>query len=164
MTRPKKMKDKTAPVGVCDHCGGKIHPDDWYTHRGARRYCCTDCKNTANSRAGAPIRSDKAKERVAAGVWQNPRDLMTPEEIHLAQSHASRKARLREVREGRWRNPALSDEAREKLSKPRKHTGILHRVIEKLRGGSLRDLTPDERAAHDAWRRDLKARKSAGSQ
>lgn len=152
---------KTAPVGICDHCGGKIHPDEHYTRRGPRRYCSTDCKNTANSRAGAPIRSDKAKERVAAGVWQNPRDLMTPEEISQTQSRASRTARQRELHEGNWRNPALTDEAREKLSRPRKHDGLLHRVIEKLRRGSVKNLTPEEQEAHRVYRRSLQ-KKNAG--
>jgi hypothetical protein len=157
------MSEKTAPVGTCDHCGGSIHPDEWYTRRGPRRYCCRDCKNTANSRAGAPIRSDKGKQRVALGTWTNPRDVMTQEQISAVQSQASRKARLREVREGRWRNPALDDAAREKLSRPRKHVGIIHRVLEKLRLGSVRDLTDEEREAHNAYRRDL-AQKKRGTQ
>ncbi len=159
-TQKSSVSTKTAPIGICDHCGGRIHPDEWYTRRGPRRYCCTDCKNTANSRSTADVRSAKARQRVAAGTWQNPRDGMTPEQISAQQSEASRKARLREVEEGRWRNPALSDAAREKLSRPRKHAGLLHRVIEKLRGGSVRGLTPEEAEAHRAWRREL-ARQAA---
>jgi hypothetical protein len=79
---------------------------------------------------------------------------------------------LREIAEGRWRNPALSLEAREKLSRPRKHgdNPVLHRAIERLRqGAKVADLTPEEREAHrihratlrearrdeyNAWRRD----------
>lgn len=106
------MIDKTAPIGTCDHCGGPIPPGEWYTRRGPRRYCCIDCKNTANSRNGNPARVAKLHEAVADGRWVNPRANMTTEEISALQSESSRKGRLREVAEGRWRNPGLSDEAR----------------------------------------------------
>ena len=106
------MIEKTAPIGICDHCGGPIALDEWYTRRGPRRYCCRDCRNTANSRNGNPVRVAKVMQRVADGQWTNPRANMTTEEISAIQSLASRKGRLREVAEGRWRNPGLSDEAR----------------------------------------------------
>lgn len=153
------MSEKTAPIGVCDLCAGVIKADEWFTRRGPRRYCCVDCKNTANSRAGAPIRSDKAKERIASGQWQNPREKMTPEQISETQSRASRTTRMREVEEGRWRNPALADEAREKLSRPRKHTGALHSAIEKLRAGvRMSDMTEAEQDAYRAYTHDLRER------
>lgn len=42
---------------------------------------------------------------------------MTPEQISATQSVASRTSRLREVAEGRWRNPGLTPEARRKNSR-----------------------------------------------
>ena len=48
------------------------------------------------------------------------------------------------VAEGRWRNPSLSDEAREKLSRPRKYSGLLHQAMEKLtQGASMADLSAE---------------------
>ena len=151
------MPDKTAPVGICDLCGEAIPRDRWYTRRGPRLHCSDECRNTANSRAGAHIRAEKARERVAAGTWYNPRSAMTPEQISQAQSKASRKGRLREVEEGRWRNPALEAEARAKLSRPRRHADnpALHRAMEKLRDGTMADLTPEERAAYRQHCREL---------
>ena len=154
--------EKTAPIGICDHCGGPIPPDEWYHRRGPRRYCCIDCRNAANSQNSKAIRSAKTIERIEAGTWFNPRSRMTPEAIHAAQSNASRKGRLREVAEGRWRNPALDDAAREKLSRPRKYADnpVLHRALERLRTGvRVAGLTDEERAAHRAYRAELKARK-----
>ncbi len=154
------MADKTSPLGICDHCGNKIPVENWHTRRGPRRYCSIECKNTANSRIGAPVRSAKAKVRVATGIWHNPRSKMTKEQIHATQTESSRKARLREVAEGRWRNPALTDEARQKLSRPRRLTGILHSAQEKLyRGLSMHDLTQEERDAYHEYRRELRERK-----
>ena len=151
--------DKTEPIGVCDHCKGEI-TDTWYTRRGPRRYCCVDCRNTANSRAGAPTRSAKNRARVAAGVWQNPHKLNPP--TGEEQARRARLGRLREVAAGTWRNPALADVARVKLSRPRKHTGDLHRAIEKLkRGLSTADLSPEEQEAHRAYRRRLWAARVA---
>ncbi len=148
---------KVNPIGVCDLCGGPIAPGEWYTRRGPRRYCSRECRNTANSRAGNPVRTAKLRQRVAAGRWHNPREGMTPEQISAVQSVASRTSRNREVREGRWRNPALADEAREKLSRPRKHTGALHAAFEKLRRGlGVGDLLPEEQEAHREYRRKLR--------
>lgn len=111
------MSTKTQPTGICDLCGGPIPVSEWYTSKGKPRlYCSFECKQTANSRAGAEERSRKTKRRVAEGTWVNPRSLMTPEQIHAAQSRASRKARLGEIGRGAWRNPALSDDARAKIS------------------------------------------------
>lgn len=153
----RPLRDKRAPIGICDLCGDLIPRDEWYTSKGRERlYCSTTCKATANSRAGAPIRSRKAKERVARGEWINPRARMTGEEISRVQSRASRAARLREVREGHWRNPAVDDRARRKLSRPRKHRGALHRAIEKLRLGSMDSLTDAERRAWTKYRRGLR--------
>lgn len=112
------LTDKTAPIGTCDYCLGPIHPDEHYTSKGQpKRYCCRDCRNTANSRNGNEIRTGKVRERVEAGQWVNPRERMTPEQISATQSVASRTGRLREVAEGRWRNPGLTPEARRENSK-----------------------------------------------
>lgn len=149
------MPTKTAPLGICDQCGKQMPRDDWYTSKGQpRRYCDRQCRNTGNSRAGADIRSDKALDRVARGVWVNPADINppTPEE----QSRRSRLGRQREVADGTWRNPALTDEARQKLSRPRKHDGDLHAALEKLRTGSMADLTDAEAAAHREYQRSLR--------
>lgn len=153
MTRRAKIKS----VGVCDLCGGPIPRGEWYTSKGAPRlHCSIECRQTANSRAGNPKRIEKLRQAIARGEWKNPRALMTPEEISAAQSHASRTARTREVKEGHWRNPALGAKARKKLSRPRKHRGRLHRALELLRQGiKLRDLPDDLRAAHNRYRRRL---------
>lgn len=67
------MPEKKAPLGICDHCGGEIPEARHYTTKGTPRlYCSRDCRNTANSRAGAHILSRKGKERVRRGEWQNP--------------------------------------------------------------------------------------------
>lgn len=155
---------------LCELCGGDVnqHGLGYYTSKGKkRRFCSLECRNTANSRAGAPIRAQKARERVARGEWKNPnpllRDDLSPEERRAflrSIGRGARKVRLAEVREGRWRNPALSPEAREKLSRPRKHGGALHSALEKLkRGARVADLTPKEQEAHRAYRRELYAAK-----
>lgn len=153
MTRRAKIKS----VGVCDLCGGAIPRGEWYTSKGAPRlHCSIECRQTANSRAGNPKRIAKLRQAIARGEWQNPRALMTPEEISKAQSHASKTARTREVKEGRWRNPALGAKARKKLSRPRKHHGRLHRALEMLREGvKARDLPEDLRRSHNRYRRRL---------
>jgi len=147
---------KQQALGICDNCLSEIPRDEWYTSKGKPRlYCGIDCRNTGNSRAGAPIRSKKAKQRVARGEWQNPAKLNppTPEE----QARRSRLGRKREVSAGTWRNPALSDEAKEKLSRPRKHDPALHAVLEKLKQEQrLADLTPEEKELHRIYRRDLR--------
>jgi hypothetical protein len=63
---------------------------------------------------------------------------------------------LREVADGRWRNPALTDEARKKLSRPRKHSDVLYAAIEKLRTMKMSDLTIEERDAYHAYRSELR--------
>jgi hypothetical protein len=155
------MSEKQSPLGICDLCHGAIPRDEWYTSKGKpRQYCSLDCRNTANSRVGAPIRSEKAQRRVRLGLWQNPRKALSPERIHELQMAASRKARLREVEAGRWRNPALDAAAREKLSRPRRHADnpLLHRAFELMRQGiKARDLPPDVRAAHNAYQRERAA-------
>jgi len=147
---------KRQPLGVCDLCRAPIPLADWYTSKGKPRlYCSVDCKNTANSRAGVPVRREKTLARIARGEWQNPAELRPPTSDE--QSYRARKGRKREVAEGHWRNPALSDEARRKLSRPRKHDGILHLVIEKLKQGlGVADLTPEEQDAHRAYRKQLR--------
>lgn len=72
------MAEKVQPIGICDLCLAAMPRDRWYTRRGPRLYCSTDCRNTANSRAGAPIRTVKLKARVKAGTWQNPHHLNPP--------------------------------------------------------------------------------------
>jgi hypothetical protein len=86
---------------------------------------------------------------------------MTPEQISEVQSRVSRKGRLREVAEGRWRNPALDDQAREKLSLPRKHgdNPLLHSALEKLRRGAMSGLTPEEQQVYRAYRQELAAQR-----
>ena len=145
---------KTQPVGVCDLCLGVIPPDQWYTSRGTPRlHCCLDCKNTANSRAGAPVRSAKTRLAIGLGQWTNPASIRQPdpEKVSIGVS----RARKAEVKAGAWRNPALDPAAREKLSKPRRHTGDLAKAIEKLRHGKMADLTEAEHAAWLEYRRDL---------
>lgn len=147
--------DKQQPLGICDLCLGPIPRGEWYTTKGTPRlHCSTDCKNTSNSRAGASIRSRKAKRRVARGEWVNPASLNAPDPQNV--SAGVSRARKAEVKAGTWLNPALAARARQKLSRPRKYHGALHRAIEKLNRGSMKDLTPTE---HRAWlkhRRELR--------
>lgn len=153
------MSDKVRPLGVCDNCGGAIPRERWYTSkRKPRRYCCVDCRNAGNSHAGEATRYAKMLAHIAAGEWKNPVELRPP--TSEEQAHRARLGRLREVESGTWRNPAKSDEARQKLSRPRKHSGALADAIEKLRQGvSVADLTPEEQEAHRAYRRALAAKK-----
>ncbi len=160
------MDEKTAPLGICDLCGEEIHLALYTSKRKPRRYCSRECRNTANSRAGSPARSRKAKERVQAGQWQNPSPLVredaTPEELEAWRKKVARGvsiARQREVREGRWRNPALDEEARRKLSRPRRHGDnlVLHSAIEKLGAGmSVFDLALEEQEEHRVYQRRLR--------
>lgn len=63
---------------------------------------------------------------------------------------------------GTWRNPALSDAAKAKLSQPRQHEGDLHGAIEKLRTGTMADLSDAEAAAYRQYRQTLRdARREA---
>lgn len=145
---------KRRPLGICDHCGAPM-PTHTVKEK-IRRFCSVRCRNTANSRAGNAERTRKLRERVARGEWQNPATLRppTPEE----QAARARRGRLREVAAGVWRNPALSDAARAKLSRPRKTSGALADAIEKLRKGNMADLSPDEA---DAYRAHARARQAA---
>ncbi len=152
------MVNKTQPLGICDHCLGEIPVDmGLYTSKGKPRlFCCRDCRNAANSQAGAPIRSRKARERVERGDWQNPHHLTPP--TQMEQARRARLGRKREVTAGTWRNPADSPEAREKLSRPRKHgdNPVLHRALEKLKAGQkISDLTSEEAGAHRVYRSEL---------
>ncbi len=153
------MREKQQPIGICDLCLEPMPRAMWYTRRGPRLYCGIDCKNTANSRNGNAIRVEKLRQRVRRGEWVNPREYLSADEKRKLQSRISQLARRREVEAGTWRNPALPDEARKKLSRPRKHRGLLHRVIEKLRHGSVADLTEREKRIHRAYRRSLKRRR-----
>lgn len=147
--------EKRAAIGICDQCGGQIPVGDHYTSKGRPRlHCSIDCRQTANSRAGAPIRSRKAKQRVARGEWTNPADIHHPDPANI--SAGVSRARKAEVREGRWRNPALAEAAKRKLSRPRKHTGALARAIDKARTGGMASLTPSEHRAYLRWRRELR--------
>lgn len=84
----------------------------------------------------------------------NPIDITppTPEE----QARRASLGRQREVEAGTWRNPALTDEAKAKLSQPRQHEGDLHSAIEKLRTGTMADLSDDEAAAYRQYRQGLR--------
>jgi hypothetical protein len=152
------MADKKAPIGICDLCGEEIPRDRWYTRRGPRLYCSRECRNTANSRVGIPVRREKALQRIASGQWVNPASICKPSFEALSAGVSLSKKRA--VAEGRWINPALSPEAREKLSRPRKYSGALHRAMEKLRKRvPSADLTEEEREAYHAYRRELTRRK-----
>jgi len=151
---------------LCELCGGSVDEFGlgFYTTKGTpRRFCSIDCRQTRNSRVGAPIRAEKARERVRRGEWQNPAESLTAEEVH---EYARRGAAVRAqqhrqaLAEGTWQNPADAPGAREKLSQPRRHgdNPVLHRAIERLtQGASVADLTEAEAEAHRAWRRELRA-------
>ncbi len=138
----------------CELCGRPLDEGDGrYTRKGKkRRFCSVTCRNAHNSRVGASIRSRKQRERVARGEWQNPVTLIQDDPEKLVRwkekvREGVRRARKQEVLEGRWKNPALSPEARAKLSRPRKHgdNPALHSALEKLRQGyRVADLTPEE--------------------
>ena len=102
---------KLEPPGICDLCKNRIR-DNLYTNKGTlRRYCSRQCRNTANSRAGADIKSDKAKERVRLGTWVNPGDYLSPEQRREAAhkgGQAAGKIFREQVKAGTWRNPAMS--------------------------------------------------------
>lgn len=154
------MREKQQPIGICDLCLKPIPRDQWYTRRGPRLYCPgPDCRNTANSRNGSPIRIAKQIERVKRGEWINPRSVLSDEENRRLNAQAGRLGRKREVDAGTWRNPALSAEARAKLSRPRKHSGALHRAMEKLRSGTMADLTEEERRAYRLYQKELRRRR-----
>lgn len=150
---------KTNSIGICDHCGGPIAPHDYYTSKGKpRQFCSRDCRNTANSRAGNPIRRAKAQQRVAQGSWQNPAKLHPP--TPTEQAARARKGRLREVQSGTWRNPGQTPAAQAINSRPHKHTGALAEAMEILRHGCTADLSPDQHAAILAYRKNLRDQKN----
>jgi len=149
---------KLQPIGICDLCLQPIPPHlGNYTSKGTPRlHCSRECRNTANSRTGAPIRSQKILKRIERGEWSNPAELHPPDP--QAVSEGIRRARLREVQEGRWRNPGLTPEAREINSRPHKHSGPLAEAIERFKAGArTADLTPEQQEAHRAYRRQLAA-------
>lgn len=164
------MSDKQKPLGICDLCGERFPAGvSLYTRRGPRRYCSVECRNTANSRVGAPVRARKARERVASGEWFNPSPFTRPGATDAQRAALVEKmrrsvsrARRREVAEGRWRNPALDDAAREKLSRPRIHADnpLLHSAIEKLRrGAAMSELSQDEAEIYRTYRRERRERR-----
>ena len=158
-------REKRAPLGICDLCGGEIPPSlGWYTSkRRPRLHCSLVCRQTENSRVGSPVRSRKAMERVRSGQWVNPNPALGNDPAAIAQwranfTRALSAERKREVAEGRWRNPALDPAAREKLSRPRRHTDnpVLHRAVERLgAGASVADLTEEEKQTWREYRRRL---------
>lgn len=152
-----RKAEKIQPLGVCDLCLGEI-PSTLgnYTSKGRPRlHCSTVCRQTANSRAGNEERIKKVRGRVARGEFVRPDTITKPDPANIGR--AAKATRLREVAEDRWRNPALTPEAREFLSKPRKHSGALASAIDRLkRGAKVSDLTPEEQEAHRAYRRELR--------
>lgn len=114
-------------------------------------YCSRDCRNTANSQAGAAIRGQQTRERIERGMWVNPASLHAPdpEKVGLGVS----RRRKREVASGTWRNPGLTPEARAINSRPRKHSGLLARAMEILRRGRMADLTSEEADVYREYRR-----------
>lgn len=159
-------KTKTQALGTCDHCLGPIPADlGHYTSKGKPRlYCSRLCQNTANSRAGSPARSRKARQRVRRGQWVNPATLNKPDPANIGAGVS--RLRKKQVKAGTWRNPALTDEARAKLSRPRVHgdNPTLHSAMEKLRQGtSVSDLTDAEAEAQRAKWREANRRKSKKS-
>ena len=100
------------------------------------------------------MRSQKAKRRVEKGEWINPASLHPPTPVE--QGERARKGRRREVDAGIWRNPALSATARQKLSRPRRHAGVLHQAIEKLSVGKMQDLSGEEADAYLLYRAELR--------
>ncbi|MBE2200442.1 MAG: hypothetical protein IAE79_17640 [Anaerolinea sp.] len=81
------MVSKVQPFGICDYCLGKIPADmGEYTSKGKPRlYCCRDCRNAANSQAGAAIRSEKAQRRVERGETRQIRAQARGTGRHMAQ-------------------------------------------------------------------------------
>jgi hypothetical protein len=148
------MTEKKQPLGICDNCLSEIPAHTGrYTSKGKpRMYCGRDCRNAANSRAGAAIRGEKTKRRIARGEWQNPADLNTPSPENIAEGVS--RTRKAEVAAGTWRNPALTPDAKKKLSRPHKHgdNPVLHSALEKLRHGTVADLTDEEAQAHRDYR------------
>jgi hypothetical protein len=148
-------QNQRAALGICDLCGGPVPSGQWYTTKGRPRlHCSVDCRQTANSRTGAPIRRREMQAHVAAGEWINPASIHAPDPANVAAGVS--RARKAEVVAGTWRNPALTDAARRKLSRPRKYHGALARAMDKLRRGTMTDLTEAEHAAYLRYRRRLR--------
>ncbi len=151
------MAEKIQKLGICDTCLGRIKKRDWYTKKGfPRLHCSLECRQADNSRRGNPARVEKIRQHIADGTWVNPADGLSSERRSELNAKSARAGRLREVKEGRWRNPALSPAAREKLSRARKHSGALHAAIEKLRHSSMESLSTEERAAYLDYRKRLR--------
>lgn len=94
-------------------------------------------------------------EHIKKGEWKNPAKLRPP--TPAEQANRARNARLREVAQGKWSNPALAVSARHKLSRARKHLPLLHGVLEKFRQGvKILDLTNEEQKAYREYRRQLR--------
>jgi DNA-binding XRE family transcriptional regulator len=158
------MADKIKPLGVCDLCGERFPSGvSLYTSKGTPRlFCSLECRNTANSRAGAPIRSRKMHERIQRGEWQNPAESMT-EEDRREYARRGGQVRAKQHREalaaGTWQNPANAPGAREKLSRPRRHgdNPLLHSAMKKLDSGlRMADLTLEEAAEYRRYRGRLR--------
>ena len=143
----------------CELCGEPVDSLGlglYTSKRKRRRFCSRDCRNTANSRTGNEVRTKKLMQRIEAGDWQNPAALNPPNPVNI--SKGVRRVRRQEVAKGRWRNPALTPEARKKLSRPRKHKGVLHNAIEKLKQGlKMDDLTAEEAESYRTYRRKIYA-------
>jgi len=156
-----RMADKTAPLGVCDLCGGSIPSGSWYTKQKPRRFCSVVCRNTWISRNHAVPRNREIKLReIEEGRWQNPHlaNPPSPEE----QGRRARIGRLKEVQAGTWRNPALADEAREKLSRPRTLDPILSDAISRQDRYGTASLTDEEKSLVRAHRRKVAQKKREG--
>lgn len=151
MSKPEKI----AAIGICDFCGKNIPTGEWWTSKGRPRlHCCIECRQAANSRK-MENRSEWMRSRIEDGEWVNPATINRPSSEVISKN--SRAARLREVEEGRWRNPGQTSEAREKNSEPHKHTGVLASAIEKLRTtGKTSELSPEEQEAHRLYRKQLR--------
>ena len=156
------LAEKVQPIGVCDLCLQPIPADigAWTSKGRPRLHCSRECRNTANSRTGAPLRAVAMQAHVQSGEWQNPHLLHPP--TLAEQAARARLGRQREVQAGRWRNPGLTDEARAINSLPEKHNGPLAAAIERLKAGArVADLTPEQQEAYRAYRRGLATVKRA---
>ena len=151
----------------CELCGDDVddHGLGHYTVDGKRRrFCSVECRQLHNARAGAPLRAIKMRQRVHSGLWTNPLDFTTHDERseYGKRGGEARAAQAQaEIQQGTWVPPSTRPGAREKLSRPRKHTDdpVLHSALEKLTaGGHVPDLTDAEREAHNRYRRELAAR------
>ena len=139
-----------------------------YTTRGTPRlHCSVECRNRANAKKSAPAQRQRQLRRVHAGMWLNPnpvtQEAATEDQIaHWRRrvGEAASRTRRREIKEGRWRNPALDAGAREKLGRPRTlgDNPALHQALKKKRRGTLtKDLTQEERDAVRAYYRERRA-------